>query len=431
MGKKNKRAKNAPRTSSDKKKLDNRKPGGKSRLPVIAGAALAAIALVALAFALLWPRQTVLAFYRLDAAQAAAILRAANAKNPEKPSFSAVTLDPDQSLEKQRKTLSRASALFLHDGAAAAEFATAGDDSRPMALPALSRSASPALLALMPSAVRNAGSDGKNHYALPVLLDHFELAWNRKLLSRKGFGKPDSLEGFEAAARAVKAKTVWPISCAGAVDDDLAMFVGSVIEAVSGADTLEAFARGLQTGENAATLAEKQGIAVAFDTLARWRREGLLHPEWLNMDAQTVKSLMESDATAFAFMTLSAHRTVDQKTIEKYESAPMPASGTRTDRAFVAPAIAAVRLDAKRNAQQADSLLATLAGAVTQKALSDATGLAPVNSTAETRDRQASDVRLWVASSRKPMANPLDAAFADPADRARAANDLREWLRSQ
>ncbi len=400
-------------------KSANRKSGS-GKLPVIAAAAVAAALLAALAgFALLSPGPVTVAFYGIDDGNRSAFESVLAVGKISGRDLKFTVLNPNLPLSAQEREVRRSSILILEDGAAAAALAK---DSIPP---------KEADLSLMASAIRKAGTSRGGRYALPVLLDHFELAWNVGLLSQKGLGKPGTLREMEAAGKAVKRATTWPILCAGAEDRDLSLFVGAVTEAAGGSKALDRLAELAASGTRMDEIARDPLVAPGLALVTRWRREGLLHPEWLSVDGRTLETLMAGDAAAYVFMPLSRHRSVAQKTIEKFDSAFVPALEPSRDRAFMAPVTAAVRVGAKRKDEGADALFSSLLSAGTQKALSEATGLAPVVSSAEARDLQASNARLWVAASSGPRPDPLTAAFPDPQARKTFAQELRDWLKRQ
>ena len=50
---------------------------------------------------------------------------------------------------------------------------------------------------------------------------------------------------------------------------------------------------------------------------ASWRRERLLHPQWLEMTNDDIEAFMRFDSAAFVCMPLSTRRSLDPKVTEK------------------------------------------------------------------------------------------------------------------
>ncbi len=391
------------------------------KTPIVAcAAALAALLAAGIAFALYSTRPIVVSFYGIDAGVKESLEKTLTERNgPGARPLAFSTLNPELALSEQRKEALRSSVIVLPDGAAARSL--------------ISEAAPPkeSDLSLMASAIRKAGSAGSTRFALPILLDTVELAWNVRLLSQKGFGKPATLGELESSGRAVKRATTWPLICAGAEDADLSQFIGAIVEAAGGSKALDRLTEMIEAGKKIEDIAEDPLTGPGLGMITRWRREGLLHPEWLAVDGKTLEALMAGDAVAFVFMPLSRHRSIAQNTIEKYDGAFVPAAENRRDRAFIAPATVAVRIAGKREESDTDALFSSLVSAPVQKALAASTGLAPVNSSAETRDIQAANARLWAAASSGPRPDPLSAALPDPQARKAFAGELREWLRGQ
>jgi hypothetical protein len=387
---------------------------------IAAAILLAALAAgLALALILLFPRKPVIAFYRLPEPVVSAIMQEASLpENSGKQGFSFITLDGELPLPEQKKALARADLLFTEDGRAAAELA-------PRAIPA-----GDDLLRLMPTAMRFSGRTGETAWGLPLLLDHFELAWNMSMLSASGYTKPETISKLRTEAAGIRKPGVWPIVCAGADDGNLLMLTGALTEALSGADACLAVADSASRGTSFRDLLATTKLGETLDTLISWRKEGLLHPEWFRMTESDVAAFMDDGFACFVLMPLSAHRRVPQKVIERFDSTMFPSDRPANSRSFVAPAVVALRMDRKGADSRAAAFYRKLVEPGTQMSLANRTGLAPVSSTAETRDRQAYDVRLWVASSARPLPDLGTAAFAAPADRAALALNIRNYIES-
>jgi hypothetical protein len=285
-----------------------------------------------------------------------------------------------------------------------------------------------------PSALRAAVTAAGERKALPLLVDHFELAYKMDAGSSPDAKAPRSWDGFLAAARSLAARGAPSIILAGGDDRTLLLFTGALLEASAGARALDGLVGTLSRRSDfrASLDAPLDGAVTlrnALDILVSLRTTGVLHPEWFRMKARDVEAFMKADRAPFVFMALSDHRAIPIQIVRSYASAPFP-SLSGAARPLQAPVwIGAVpdRLPAERKAG-ALALLERLLSNPVQKRLGDATGLAPASSTAETLDMQASDVRLWVAASAGAYPGLDRDAFADPAAASSFAAELRAYV---
>ena len=95
------------------------------------------------------------------------------------------------------------------------------------------------------------------------------------------------------------------------------------------------------------------------------------------------------------------------------------------ERTFSAPIIMAIPYSKNKIAMDSIKKLATVEY---QERLSIKTGLAPVQKNCAIPDRQADDVRYWVAASEVPFVGLSEAAFTDAKTRKMFADILRMYL---
>lgn len=329
-----------------------------------------------------------------------------------------VILDETQSVLSQKKRISRLDLVFLLDGKASANLAS------------LARPPDSALISLMPSAISMAGSDGASRYGTPLLLDHFEVAYLKSFNNEKNASTLKPLDTLLATAASMKKTSFWPIVCAGANDRNLLLLTGALAELNSGYEGWLNIVEGISAGKSFVELLGSTSLKKTLDTLVQWRNDGVLHPEWFRMTDTDIVSFMENGYAGIAFIGLSTHRTIPLRVIEKFDSVFFSSQekARNLSRALTAPVLLGIEINKKRPDRLASEILAYLVGPKGQKELSGATGLAPVNSTAETSDVQASDVRLWVAASSRPLPNIANAALDDPAAQKELARKIREYL---
>ena len=161
------------------------------------------------------------------------------------------------------------------------------------------------------------------------------------------------------------------------------------------------------------------------ELLQKWYKDGIIPSNVYKMNSRDVKSYMEQNLCGVSFLTLSEHRTVKQRTIEGFTSVYYPSVSANVERTFSAPIIMAVPYS--KNKIAIDSVK-KLASVEYQEKLSVQTGLAPVQKNCSIPDRQADDVRYWVAASETPYVGLAEAAFTSDYTRKLFAETLRKYL---
>lgn len=391
----------------------------KTILVPAAYAALAIAAIIATALLVLPAiRKPVIAYYGLpDTVREAITALADDPALSGKTKFGIVVLDGSKPLADQIGGKNpRVDVVFAYDGAAAA--AAAGKAIVP----------SEQIRLLMPTAIRGTGTRFGTGYALPLLLDHFEVAYDKEAFARQGSGDPKTLDALLAVARKTAQPGMWPIVCAGGNDRDLLLLVGALADAKYGPEARSRIVTDLREKgdlKSAVTNAELRGT---LDALVEWRKTGLLHPEWFRMKDADLMAYMENEYASVALMPFATHRAIPLKTISRFSSIPLPPSKPNTPRELAAPVVVGMLPEYRRPNADATGFLYRLAREEGQTVLSAKTGLAPVNSIVPAQDIQAADVRFWVASSNGPVPDPASAAFDDPAKVAETARDIRAYV---
>jgi len=385
--------------------------------PVVILAAVTLCIIFIAVFSILKPAAPVIGFYDIPEISIQSITSLARdstlAGNTK---FEIRRLDADKPLQAQLVQRPKVSLLFIAEGKAAIDVS-----SMAIAPPEAIRS-------LMPQAMRQAGRTDGKAYGIPLQLDHFEVAYNMAAFRMAKISRPKTVAELLAAAGKIKKTTRWPILCAGAQDDDLFLLVGSLAEALGGLTAWEDLSARMMKENGLKETIAGGTLRNVLDELIRWRSAGLLHPEWFRMKGTDVSGFMEGNYAGIVLMPLSAHRLIPQAAIEKFASMPFPPAQAESERSVTAPATLGILIGRKKAEKNSVSFLENLAKADGQKKLTGMTGLAPVNSTAETADRQAADVRLWAASSQKPLPGIGTAAFSDSEKRKQFAQELRLYI---
>lgn len=328
-----------------------------------------------------------------------------------------LTIDPALPLKAQQKLFKKTDLLITTAGAAATRL---GENA---SIPPQS------LFTLMPTAIRTAGFDGTNQFALPILLDHFELAWNIKLFQKAGGREPKTLQDLTEAGKKVQTKSLWPMLCAGGNDETLLSFVGALCESILG-ETGWKEIQAAASSANPSELIQQSNLVQVLEFLTTWRKEGFLHPEWFRMNKTDIESFMENEQAFFVAMSLMDHRQVQQRVIERFNSTFFPTLSFGTSRSVTAPAILALTPEKRRVHEQALLLRNSLVRPETQAILSARSDLAPTGSQAQAPDKQANDVRFWASASSTPLPSFSTALYADPKDTNALAKAIRTYLES-
>jgi hypothetical protein len=290
----------------------------------------------------------------------------------------------------------------------------------------------------MPIAVR-----GISNTSIPLLIDDFEALYNIKLLNANGASPTPSMSDMLKFAKDAAGNRRFTLGCAGKDDKTLGMLISACMESMHSETSLDKLKKAVQNAEKASdtsqifdTVLEAAGneaFKSTLDTLCQWRKTGLFHSDWYSMTQQEVEYLMETDIFSVVFMPLSAHRTVPYRTIEKYTESFFPegrVENANVGRSLVFSIITGTVIKNRYEEKSAISMdmLKTLLTLENQAKIADSTGLAPVSSTAESPDRQASNARLWAAASEKPRENLYD-IFANPTAKTSFFNALRDYLK--
>lgn len=422
MKKSNKSRKNTQlaTTSTVVKRVFSSLRSKKWLLPVLAGILLLVIGSIFLVSWITRPQKPGIAFYRVPENLVTILTRAADDfASTAETDFAFFTLDDSRPLKEQLdKQKNRISILFTPAGQAAAGLAS--DVHAPAGR----------VRRLLPTTIRNAGATGKTPYALPVLLDHFELAWSKEILARNNATEPKSIPEMLETAQKVKTRRVWPIICAGSRDRDLLLLVGTLLHTQYGLDAYMALVTEIRKGSTFETILAETNLDDVLETLLSWRRDRLLHPQWLEMTGVDLEAFMKFDNTAFVFLPLSARRELDPKIAEKYASIAVPPEVKASSYPLTAPVYAGLRLRNELFADTAEQFLYSLVQEDMQSLLSRESGLAPSNAKTTVPDKQAYEVRYWAAASRVLVPDPVTAAVDDPARLASFAEEIRTYIRN-
>jgi len=253
------------------------------------------------------------------------------------------------------------------------------------------------------------GKDG-DRLALPIALDHVELAFRRDLFARNGLVVENRIVSFSdlnTVLHAMVAKDFFPLLVAGGDDRALLDFLAVLVVSMGGLGAYEAAEKSLSTfdwqnGGLPAGLSAIPALRDALDWMRTWKRDGVLHPEWLAFRASDVLSIARLRLTASCVMRLSEHRQWPVGVLQNWQASPFPFRDPQVaGSALLAPVVVVMVPRAGRYAKKLVPLVAEFSGEVFQETVVQDWGLAPVLGNAEALDRESGDLRFWAAASRR------------------------------
>lgn len=281
--------------------------------------------------------------------------------------------------------------IFTYDGIAASNLKSKGVNF------------SGKLYNLIPSSMRREKEDDSRK-SLPLLLDHYEFSYNKKINEKKDIENPQSFDEFLKYLDSAKKYVFTPFFTNGGDDEILLGLISCLIEAKGGYDAYRDFVKqvkkypsfekiiSLKLGKNGDVSLE--GI---LNLLRSWQEDGIVHPNWFHAKYRDIIAFIEDDQVAVLFTKLSVHRTIPYKLIRNFSTERAPVAAASSDHAVIAPAICAVKLSHKA---VNDKVLQTLLSEDIQSSLSMGSQLGPVALRGESFDVQADDVRFFAASCR-------------------------------
>lgn len=292
----------------------------------------------------------------------------------------------------------------------------------------------PDIIQYVPTALRSS-VNYDNPYALPLLLDNFEIAVYTKYLKEQSLSIPASLSAVLDLAQKTSKEADWPIVFSGGSDKDLSFLISSLLLSRYGT---QAYSNMIELMKNKIEFdnllniplnEDSQTFKNILDEIRFWESKKYLHPQWIEFQDKEVAYMMSSHSTSIVFLTLSDHRAIDFEVMNLFTDSFFPSGSAAKSRSLIAPVIAIAPLSTKKAGKMSvQTLQSFLIGSEAQAWLGSATGLAPANSTAPAQDKQASNVRLWLAASDKPLPAITDAAFTNKKDKEEFMKQVRNYF---
>ncbi len=274
--------------------------------------------------------------------------------------------------------------------------------------------------------------------AVPLLIDNYEIDIDINSFRNSGVEAINFWSDIESFATKIKPSTVAPILFSANDDETIINVFGALVESFSGASAWSSMVEKIRqtlavknpTYSTYSDLVSKmiQPNGELYDVvnfLTECKKKGILPRNIELTSFKDIDAYMDANLTAIVFMTLSQHRTVDYETISKYSTIYYPSTTYDVQRHFTAPVLFAVPNSKNKIARASIELLASSL----QGTLSARTGLAPTQANCSTPDKQADDVRYWIAASEPPLPTLSEAAFTAKAERNAFAEVLRNLIK--
>lgn len=281
----------------------------------------------------------------------------------------------------------------------------------------------------------------KTQKNLPLLLDHYELAYLTKARERAEVDFPSDFEEYMAYLFAMKNQVFIPFFTEGKDDDTLLGLISVQAEALCGTEgykklvsLINKYGNFYQVWEQeigySSTLGTSITLKYIMDGLANYVPNYLSIANWTNATAKDVKTYASEKQIGVLFSSLSNHRKMDVKIMREYEADRMPVLSVKEDHCLIAPAVCVVNLSAASKKEIAEEILQSLVSDENQSYLSDETKLAPVNSRCRAFDVQADDVRYLAAIAPSgPAPDIANACFqTDMAKKTKFVEEIRKYL---
>jgi len=252
----------------------------------------------------------------------------------------------------------------------------------------------------MPGSMQNLGIDEQRKLAYPLQLNHIELALDKERFQ----GENMSLDLLEKALAEEASNRFFPLVVAGGEEEGLLDFIFLLHVSLGGSPSLTSLCNAIESGESFDQMMEgEEGktLSTVLELLVRWRKAGILHPEWYRFTYQDRTDFIEQGLSAAMILRLSEHRLLPQRLISSFEAYPFPPKGPASLAGDIyAPPLMVAMLSESPRKREMEKLMFSLLARDFQKELCFFSGLAPVHSTVETLDKQASDLRFYAAASR-------------------------------
>lgn len=288
----------------------------------------------------------------------------------------------------------------------------------------------------MPSSMRQLAVDNNSVYALPIFLDHIEVAYSYDILN--GELPPKTMTELISLAKSSlnsKNSGFYPIFCVGNETTEFFLFISTLTESYFGENAYLNLLETIKKEHDFDTILltpltkDNKTLNDVISILNDWKKKGLIHPSWQHASFSDLENFLEISYAPIIFISLNTHRKLPVRLIQNYVSSWVPIGSKRQNRSLIVPATMGIALSKKTLSNKINpaEILKYLVSEKEQGELSVKTGFAPVHANSEVRDSQAGDVRLWAASSNQILYS-IEYAFLDPQKAEEFADFLRQKL---
>lgn len=284
-------------------------------------------------------------------------------------------------------------------------------------------------VSFLPSKIAASTKIENENYALPVLLDHFELAVYKTYRTQLNLKIPQTLKQLTSYLIAVNENASYPLLVIGADDNELWGFVSTFAESMFSSEQYEVLCKSLYEAQKT-NQDIPYNLKLTLNEIKKLMHLGLMHPQWTQLTQKDAEYLLKDHRVGTLASTLSMHRKLPNVLTKYYEATIFPKDDTSSKFGVVCPQVCAVLT--KNNLKTADGAAAVLHKLVSddmQKNLSADTMLAPAASVGESVDSIADDIRFFAAAAPAgPLMTLSSASFTDPAQAHRYAEKIRAYL---
>lgn len=268
---------------------------------------------------------------------------------------------------------------------------------------------------------------------LPVLLDHYGLSYSTVIKNNAKVRYPGNFAQLEKYLKKISAETSFPLYVAGENDNTFMAFLSCFVESCEGTAGYKAFVNALADYSDLETflktpVTESKTIKDVLQILNDWQDSGYLIKNWSRCLQRDFYNLAEDNLVGVAFISLSQYHSLKNTVAETFACDRFPVKNMNMPHSIICPQI--VSLNLSENPVAAD-IQKFLTEPGTQKNLSKATTLAPVENTAQPYDRQSADVRYLAAACKNGPESPAGILLfeSDSEKFHRICEELRSFFR--
>ena len=269
-----------------------------------------------------------------------------------------------------------------------------------------------------------------SNYALPVLLDHFELAVYKTYRDQLSLKNPQTLKQFSDYLQNVKQNASYPLVVIGSDDKELWGFVSALCQSIYSADEYIELCDELYKAQKINSELPYK-IRVILDEIKKMQHAELIHPTWTQLTVKDAERLMKEHHIGILATYLSTHRQLPYVLVKYYDATIFPQADVKSNFGVIIPEICAAAFYKNRGTldERTQNILTHLVTAEMQAELSKETLLGPAASLGESSDSIADDVRFYAAASPAGPLMPMDSSsFTNPSQAHKYADMIRAYV---